>query len=80
VPTIQGISGPYRFFFYSFDCIEQPHIHVRREKKSCKFWLDPLELARNNRFSANELNTIRRLIADNAELIQHAWDEHCDEQ
>jgi hypothetical protein len=22
MPTVKGISGPYRFFFYSFDCNE----------------------------------------------------------
>ncbi|MDA0768650.1 MAG: DUF4160 domain-containing protein [Chloroflexi bacterium] len=39
MPTVSGNSGPYRFFFYSFDCIEPPHVHVRRDKMTCKFWL-----------------------------------------
>ena len=32
MPTIRGIPGPYRFFFYSFDCNEPKHVHVRRER------------------------------------------------
>jgi hypothetical protein len=34
MPTVPGISGPYRFFFYSFDCNEPQHVHVRRERKT----------------------------------------------
>jgi hypothetical protein len=79
VPTIQGIPGPYRFFFYSFDCNEPHHVHVQRERKTCKFWLNPIALASNSRFSATELNRIRRIIVDNLDQIIEAWDEHCGE-
>jgi hypothetical protein len=77
VPTIREISGPYRFYFYSFDCAEPQHVHVQRERKSCKFWLQPVSLATNSRFSAKELNRIRQLIIENFQIIQEAWDEHC---
>jgi hypothetical protein len=39
-------------FFTSFDCTEPPHVHVERESKTCKFWLEPVSLARNHGFSA----------------------------
>ena len=32
MPTISNISGPYRFFFYSFDWNERMHVHVQRVK------------------------------------------------
>jgi hypothetical protein len=38
MPTVHGIPGPYRLFFYSFDCYEPKHVHVRRERMVCKFW------------------------------------------
>lgn len=79
MPTIPDIAGPYRFFFYSFDCNEPRHVHVRRDQMMCKFWLEPVVLARNNGFKANELNRIRKLIAENLERIIEAWDEHCGE-
>lgn len=78
MPRIKGISGPYWFFFYSFDCSEPIHVHVRRERRNCKYWLEPIQLAENHGFSARELNTIRRLIEDNYEVIIEAWHEHCD--
>lgn len=79
MPTVRGIPGPYRFFFYSFDCDEPRHIHVRRERKVCKFWLEPVVLSANNGFSAKELNRIRKLIHDNMDRILEAWNEHCAE-
>ena len=61
MPSIPDIPGPYRFFFYSFDCGEPMHVHVERDRDSCKFWLEPLALAANRGFSAKELNQVRRL-------------------
>ena len=77
MPTVQGIPGPYRFYFYSFDCNEPAHIHVRRERMVCKFWLEPLSLAANHGFSAGEINRIRATVHENLNMIQEAWREHC---
>lgn len=79
MPTIQNIPGPYRFFFYSFDCQEPKHIHVKRERRTCKYWLEPVALCRNNGYSAHELNLIRDIIVDHLGQILEAWDEHCGE-
>lgn len=77
MPTVQGIEGPYRIFFFSFDCNEPMHVHVQREKRICKFWLEPLALAGNHGFSPTELNRIRRLIRSHLPRIREAWHEHC---
>jgi hypothetical protein len=77
MPRIAGIPGPYRLFFTSFDCNEPSHVHVERENKTCKFWLEPLGLARNYGFVARELNVIRRTIEMHRALILEAWHEHC---
>jgi hypothetical protein len=68
MPRIAGIPGPYRLFFTSFDCNEPSHVHVERQNKTCKFWLEPPGLARNYRFTARELNVIRRTIEANFSL------------
>ena len=77
MPTIKSIPGPYRFFFYSFDCNEPEHVHVQRDKKICKYWLRPLVLGNNDGFSARELNQIRAEVARNMMRILEAWHEHC---
>jgi len=77
MPTISNISGPYRFFFYSFDCNERMHVHVQRERMICKFWIQPVALARNQGFAPKELNAIRVAILMNRDKIVEAWYEYC---
>ena len=77
MPTIPGIDGPYRFYFYSFDCGEPRHVHVLRDRSVCKFWLRPVEMSSNNGFSPNELNRIRKFIVEHLDRISEVWDEHC---
>jgi len=79
MPTVKQIRGPYRFFFFSFDCNEQMHVHIQREKMICKFWLDTVALVKNYGFSPKELNTIRETIKNNKGKIMEAWYEHCGE-
>jgi len=77
VPTVKGIPGPYRFFFYSFDCNEPKHVDVQRENQVCKFWLEPLDLSKNYGFSPKELGEIRRFIKIHKDNIVEAWHGHC---
>ena len=77
MPRIPGIPGPYRFFFYSFDCNEPMHLHVRRDQQQAKFWLAPVALAWNHGFSPRELNVILHLVAEHEQSIIEAWHEHC---
>lgn len=77
MPRIKDIPGPYRVFFFSFDRGEPKHVHVRRERMVCKFWLEPLELSSNHGFTARELTSIREVIRSNLTRIIGAWDEHC---
>ncbi|HRQ42484.1 MAG TPA: DUF4160 domain-containing protein [Chloroflexota bacterium] len=68
--------GPYRFFFYSGDWVEPPHVHVRRERFTAKFWLTPVRLQRSGGFSRQEINHIQRLVEENREILLREWDEH----
>lgn len=69
-------SGPYRFYFYSHEPNEPPHVHVDRDDLSAKFWLDPVELARNLGFRPHELNRLERLVQENRQDFLEAWNEH----
>ena len=56
MPTVLRI-GPYRFYFYSHEPNEPPHIHIvhiDRDASSAKFWLESISLAINIGFSAKE--------------------------
>ena len=52
-------------------------MHVQRERRVCKYWMEPVVLASNHGFSPVELNTVRQLLRDNRDRILEAWDEHC---
>ena len=53
MPTVLR-TGPYRFYFYSHELHEPPHVHVDRDDLSAKFWLQPVGLARNFGFSPSD--------------------------
>jgi len=76
MPTVRIGPGPHRYFFYSFDCCEPMQVHIQRERKLCKFWLERVSLARNAGGSAQELNGLRRTIKNNLPVIKEAWHEH----
>ena len=72
MPTISRI-GPYRFFFYSHEPNEPPHIHVDRDEMSAKFWLAPVSLARNLGFASPELRRVHRLVIEHQADFLEAW-------
>ena len=65
--------GPYRLYFYSHEPNEPPHIHVDRDNRSAKFWLQPVALARNVGFNAQELNEIQRIVRAEQSTLWEAW-------
>jgi len=55
-------TGPYRFYFYSYDCDEPCHMHVDRENKSAKFWFDPdIFIAENYGYTAKNYAILSKL-------------------
>lgn len=68
--------GPYHFIFFNSDGGEPPHIHVKRERLTAKFWLAPVTLVRNLGFPGHELNHIARLMARHETTLLEAWHEY----
>ncbi|MCF8040210.1 MAG: DUF4160 domain-containing protein [Desulfohalobiaceae bacterium] len=75
MPTILRI-GPYRFFFFANDRGEPYHIHVERENKIAKFWLDPLRLQKSGGFNRKEIKQIHSLIEARKSELLEAWDDY----
>ena len=73
MPVVLRVNG-YKFWFYEADLNEPPHVHVGREGKEAKFWLDPIREARAGRFKSFELNDIKRIIEDNHAFLLEAWE------
>jgi len=68
--------GLYRFFFYVGDKDEPLHIHVERDDKTAKFWLDPVRLQSSGGFGRTEIAKIHKIIEQNRAKMMEAWDEY----
>lgn len=69
-------SVAYRFFFYAGDRDEPLHIHIEREDKVAKFWLDPIRLQNSGGFNRAELNRIQKIIQDHHQELMEAWNDY----
>ncbi len=75
MPTVLRV-GPYRFFFYAGDRDEPLHVHVDREDKIAKFWLEPVRLQSTRGFSRAEIGRIQKLISEHHTELVEAWNEY----
>lgn len=74
MPTIY-IEG-YKFRFYSSDRPEPPHMHVLRDDKEAKVWLQPIALQHNHGYNSAELNRILRLAREHEVELSEAWNAY----
>ncbi len=72
LPTILRI-GKFRFFFFSNEGKEPPHIHIESEDKYAKFWLEPVRLAKSIGYNAHEINEIRKMVLEHKNLFKERW-------
>ena len=75
MPTVLRIGG-LRFFFYSKEGSEPPHIHVEKGDDVAKFWLESVELESSYGFSAKEINQIRKLVVEHQSTLLQAWHDY----
>ncbi len=74
MPTVLRV-GPFRFHFYSDESKEPAHIHVRSPNGECKFWLEPISLARNRGIVVHDLRDIERLVFEHQQFLVEKYHE-----
>lgn len=77
MPTILKI-GSYRFHFYSDELREPPHIHVETPEGECKFWLEPIGLARNKGVSPHVVRKIENMVFGHQDFLKEKYHEYHD--
>jgi hypothetical protein len=75
MPTVMRL-GRFRFFFYSNEGQEPPHIHVQAAENEAKYWLSPVTLSDNFGFRGRDLNDIEALILEHQTELLEAWNEY----
>lgn len=66
----------WRFEFYSLDRDEPRHVHIRKDRKETKIWLNSLNVARNKRCTEKELSDLLRIVGENQQEFLEKWHEH----
>ena len=77
MPTVLRV-GPHRFFFFSNEGNEPPHIHVEAGGQYAKFWLRPVALANAIGYNSAELGRLRVLVEAHAAVFEEWWHERFD--
>lgn len=75
MPTVLRL-GPRRYYFYSHEPNEPPHVHVDQGAASAKVWLEPVGLARNLGFRAHALNAILEEVREHRGNLLERWHGH----
>ena len=75
MPVALRVKG-YRFFFFSLEGNEPPHIHVEQAERFAKFWLHPVSLVKSRGFRSNELSEIQKIVEENLDILLEKWNEH----
>lgn len=75
MPTVLRI-GPFRFYFFSHEPNEPPHVHVDRDSATIKLWLEPVEVAKSQGFRAHEISSIVEMVEEYQSRLLEAWHEH----
>ncbi len=75
MPTVLRI-GSFRFHFYSDEGNEPLNIHVETPDGECKFWLEPVRLARNNGVAPHVVREIERLVFQYLDFLRGKFREY----
>ncbi len=73
MPTILTKDG-FRFFFYSHEGGEPPHIHVIGKGGEMKVWLNTLSISKVYNLSPKEQRVVLEIVAANVELFKKEWE------
>jgi len=72
MPTVLRHQG-YRFYFFSHEPNEPPHVHVDKGGATAKFWLEPVGLARSVGFPPREISRILEYVREHREQLLRDW-------
>ena len=75
MPTVLRIDG-HRFFFFSNEGDEPPHIHIEKAENHAKFWLTPVAPAKSVGYHAAELTRLENLAEEHRLFFEGKWHEY----
>ncbi|MDX1943296.1 MAG: DUF4160 domain-containing protein [Saprospiraceae bacterium] len=65
----------FRFFFYSNEGNEPPHVHVEKEKGRGKYWIEPAQKEYMYNFSKQDEKKVDDIVEEEQENFKKKWYE-----
>jgi hypothetical protein len=75
MPTLLLVDG-FRFYFFSLEGTEPPHVHARKGGGKAKLWLTPVTLVYARGLTKSEERRVQELTRENAEYFLTRWNEY----
>jgi Domain of unknown function (DUF4160) len=75
VPKFLSHQG-FRYFIYSNEGNEPPHVHVERDGNVAKFWLGPVRLERPDGMREADLQRAKLTIEEHEQEFRDKYAEH----
>ena len=75
MPTVLRV-GAFRFYFFSHEPNEPPHVHIDRGSATLKVWLESVEVAKSRGFRAHEIGGIVAMVDQRKAQLLEAWHEY----
>ena len=75
MPTILRKLG-FRFFFYSDEGDEPPHVHIEKAEGRGKYWIDPPEKCYMKNFTRQEEKKADEIVHEEQETFKKKWYEY----
>ena len=75
MPVVWRERG-FRFFFWSNERNEPPHVHVELGDGYAKVWLSPVSLAQSGGFGAREVRDLLAIVTEHRGEMEQAWHDH----
>ncbi len=74
MPTLLIWHG-HKFRFYALEMDEPPHVHVVKDGKSLKVWLESLEVASNKGYNDREMARLLTVVSEHRDDWIGAWND-----
>jgi hypothetical protein len=74
MPTLLIWHG-YKFRFYALDRGEPPHVHVHKDDKSLKVWLETMVVAKRVGYNDREVERLLAVVAQHRSQWIEAWND-----
>ncbi|HVY33987.1 MAG TPA: DUF4160 domain-containing protein [Caulobacteraceae bacterium] len=75
MPNVFWWNG-HRFYFFSNERDEPPHVHVDKGGANTKIWLEDCTVALNRGFKSSEIKLITDKVDEQRLVILEKWHDH----